>query len=60
MTKDIREIAPSAIENVSRRGVLKGLMSTTRPRARREHSAASPGAGPKTRNGAPTACRMER
>ena len=29
MTKHIREIAPSAIENVSRRGVLKGILSTT-------------------------------
>ena len=29
MTKHIREIAPSGIENVSRRGVLKGILSTT-------------------------------
>ena len=28
MTKHIREIAPSGIENVSRRGVLKGMVST--------------------------------
>ena len=28
MTKHIREIAPSGIENVSRRGVLKGMLST--------------------------------
>ena len=28
MTKHIREIAPSAIENVSRRGVLKGMAAT--------------------------------
>ena len=29
MTKHIRELAPSGIENVSRRGVLKGMLSTT-------------------------------
>ena len=29
MTKHIREIAPSGIENVSRRGLLKGILSTT-------------------------------
>ncbi len=29
MTKHIREIAPSGLENVSRRGVLKGILSTT-------------------------------
>ncbi len=29
MTKHIRELAPSGIENVSRRGVLKGLLSTS-------------------------------
>ena len=29
MTKHIHEFAPSGIENVSRRGVLKGLLSTT-------------------------------
>ena len=29
MTKHIREIEPSYIENVSRRGVLKGILSTT-------------------------------
>ncbi len=29
MTKHIRDIAPSGIENVSRRGVLKGILSTT-------------------------------
>src|SRR5277367_5839654 len=29
MTKHIREVASSAIENVSRRGVLKGLLTTT-------------------------------
>ena len=29
MTKHIREVAPSSIENVSRRGVLKGILSTT-------------------------------
>ncbi len=29
MTKHIRELAPSGIENVSRRGVLKGILSTT-------------------------------
>src|SRR5277367_6479307 len=29
MTKHIREVASSAIENVSRRGVLKGLLSAT-------------------------------
>ena len=29
MTKHIREFAPSGIENVSRRGVLKGIVSTT-------------------------------
>ena len=29
MTKHIRGIAPSSIENVSRRGVLKGILSTT-------------------------------
>ena len=34
MTKHIREIAPSGIENVSRRGVLKGIVSTGGPRAR--------------------------
>jgi isoquinoline 1-oxidoreductase subunit beta len=28
MTKHIREIAPSGIENISRRGVLKGMVST--------------------------------
>ena len=29
MTKHIRDFAPSGIENVSRRGVLKGILSTT-------------------------------
>ena len=29
MTKHIREVASSSIENVSRRGILKGLLSTT-------------------------------
>ncbi|MBV9290506.1 MAG: twin-arginine translocation signal domain-containing protein, partial [Hyphomicrobiales bacterium] len=29
MTKHIREIAPFAVENISRRGVLKGILSTT-------------------------------
>ena len=29
MTKHIREVAPPEIENVSRRGVLKGILSTT-------------------------------
>ncbi len=29
MTKHIRELAPSRIENVTRRGVLKGILSTT-------------------------------
>ncbi len=29
MTKHIREIAPSGVENVSRRGLLKGILSTT-------------------------------
>ena len=28
MTKHIRDFAPSGIENVSRRGVLKGMVST--------------------------------
>ena len=60
MTKHIREIAPFGIENVSRRGVLKGMVSTgglvlavsVLPRVRR---------WPPTRpNGAPTACRTAR
>ena len=29
MMKHIREVAPPEIENVSRRGVLKGILSTT-------------------------------
>ena len=29
MTKHIREVASSSIENVSRRGILKGLLSAT-------------------------------
>ena len=61
MTKHIREIAPSGIENVSRRGVLKGMLSTDRPRARRDRFAATVAARPPMRpNGARTACRTAR
>ena len=61
MTKHIREIAPSGIENVSRRGVLKGMLSTGGLVLAVTRVAVIVRRWPPTRpNGARTACRTAR
>ena len=61
MTKHIRELAPSGIENVSRRGVLKGILSTTGLVLAVSVLPQRPARRPMTPpNGAPTACRTAR
>ena len=60
MTKHIREIAPSGIENVSRRGVLKGLLSTGGLVLAVSVLAGRPALAPTRPSGARTACRTAR
>ena len=57
MTKHIREVASSGIENVSRRGVLKGMLTTGGLVLAVSILPARLGAAPIRPSGALTACR---
>ena len=61
MTKHIREIVTtSGIENVSRRGILKGILSTTGLVLAVHVLPSRPALADGGRSGAPTACRTAR